>query len=125
MPAEELEALGRRFSRYARASGVNGILFYPQFILMLCDLYRIASPKMVQKKWASSLWREIDVEKCGSINFEAFCDWYTKYFDPVSGVRLKGGDEVRRLTYAEDLETRFVAVSKSVSLPRFKTAAAA
>jgi hypothetical protein len=91
MPVEQLKALQLRFNRWSHDSGTRGILFYPQFILMLCDIYRIPSPNMVQRKWANSMWKEIDADNCGSINFQSFCDWYMKYFDPVSGHRLHRG----------------------------------
>jgi hypothetical protein len=90
MPAEQVEALRGRFDRFAEGSGVRGVLFYPQFILMFCDLFRIPTPTGIHQKWINSLWREIDVEKCGSVNFEAFCDWYVKYFDCASGSHAKG-----------------------------------
>jgi Ca2+-binding EF-hand superfamily protein len=90
MSDEQIEELRTRFNRFAEGSGVRGVLFYPQFILMFCDLYRIPTPQGIHQKWINSLWREIDVEKCGSVNFEAFCDWYMKYFDPATGRLSKG-----------------------------------
>jgi hypothetical protein len=101
--------MGRLFSRFARGSGVRGTLFYPQFILLVCHIYKIQSPKLVPKKWANSLWREIDVEMSGSIDFEAFCDWSATHFDAVNGTILRGG---ARVAYAEELETRFPVQSK-------------
>jgi hypothetical protein len=109
MPAEQFAALEKLFSRFARGSGVRGSLFYPQFILLLCHIYRIQAPKLVPKKWANSLWREIDVEKSGSINFQAFCDWSAKHFDAVSGQIFRGS---ARVTDAEELETRFPVQAK-------------
>jgi Ca2+-binding EF-hand superfamily protein len=100
MPSEQLAALQLRFNRWSHESGVRGILFYPQFIKMMCDIYRIPSPNMIQRKWANSLWKEIDVDNGGSINFESFCDWYVKYFDPVSGQRLHDSDMGQPATYA-------------------------
>jgi Ca2+-binding EF-hand superfamily protein len=91
MPEKQLAALSGRFNRFAQGSGVRGALYYPQFLLMLCELYGIPSPKLVQKKWANSLWRAIDVDNDGSINFESFRGWYTKIFDPLSGERLTAG----------------------------------
>jgi hypothetical protein len=55
------------------------------------------------------LWREIDVEMSGSIDFEAFCDWSATHFDPVNGTILRGG---ARVAYAEELETIFPVQSK-------------
>jgi Ca2+-binding EF-hand superfamily protein len=87
---EQIDALRARFNRFAEGSGVRGVLFYPQFILMFCDLYRIPTPQGIHQKWINSLWKEIDVEKCGRVNFEAFCDWYTMNFDSDTGSLSKG-----------------------------------
>jgi hypothetical protein len=81
----EVETLRVRFDRFAEGSGARGLLFYPQFILMFCDLFRIPTPQGSHQKWINQLWKEIDTEKCGSVNFEAFCDWYPKYLDRKSG----------------------------------------
>jgi hypothetical protein len=51
---------------------------------MFCAVYKIQKPESHQK-WINAAWREIDVEKSGSINFEAFSEWYQRYFDPISG----------------------------------------
>jgi hypothetical protein len=94
MSDEQVESLRARFDRFAEGSGVRGVLFYPQFILMFCDLFRIPTPTGIHQKWINSLWREIDVEKCGSVNFEAFCDWYVKYFDSATGNPARGLPEM-------------------------------
>jgi hypothetical protein len=112
MPAEHLAALNRRFNCFAEGSGVRGVLYYPQFILMLCDLYHIASPKMIQKRWADCLWREVDVENSGSINFEAFSNWFPKYFDPVSVDSMMGSAAVQRKGYASGFDTTSTQGSK-------------
>jgi hypothetical protein len=91
MPQGHVEALARRFNRYAKGSGVTGIFFYPQFVKMICDLYHITPPKGPhdsKHQWVNSMWREIDVHNSGSINFDLFSTWYLKYFDPLSGYRL-------------------------------------
>jgi len=91
VPQGHVEALARRFNRYAKGSGVSGIFFYPQFLKMVCDLYHITPPRGPndsKHQWVNSLWREMDVQKSGSINFDLFCTWYLKYFDPLSGCRL-------------------------------------
>jgi hypothetical protein len=94
MSDEQVASLRARFDRFAEGSGVRGVLFYPQFILMFCDLFRIPTPTGIHQKWINSLWREIDVEKCGSVNFEAFCDWYVKYFDSATGNPARGLPEM-------------------------------
>jgi hypothetical protein len=71
---------------------------------MLCDIYKYQSPKMVPTKWANNMWREIDVDHGGSINFESFCAWYLNYFDPISGKRLDGGEMARGARCAENPE---------------------
>ena len=53
---------------------VLGILFYSQFIQMICELYHTTAPRGpydTKQKWANSLWMEVDVEKSGSVNFLA------------------------------------------------------
>jgi len=70
---------------------VSGIIFYPQFVNMICELYHIttpSSPNGTKQRWVKALWKEIDVEQSGSINFELFCNWYQKYYDPITGNRL-------------------------------------
>ena len=78
--------MSRRFNRFAQGSGVRGVLFYDRFIALLCEIYRIPSPAMVQTRWANQIWREIDVENSGSVTFESFYAWYVQHFDPVSGL---------------------------------------
>jgi hypothetical protein len=90
LPKEKVAALRARFDRFAEGSGVRGVLFYPQFILMFCDLFRIPSPQGSHQKWINAQWREIDAERCGSVNFEAFCTWYVKYFDTETGALMRG-----------------------------------
>lgn len=80
---------------YTTGSGKRGVLFYPQFLRMICDLFHTPAPRDgagfgahdPKQKWANSLWMEIDVQKSGSVNFEAFLNWYLKHFDPESGQR--------------------------------------
>jgi Ca2+-binding EF-hand superfamily protein len=85
MSKEQVEALRKRFDRFAEGSGVCGVLFYPQFILMFCELFHIPTPQGSNQKWINLLWKEIDSEKCGRVNFEHFCDWYSKHFDVKTG----------------------------------------
>jgi hypothetical protein len=87
IPDDAVAALKQRFSAFAESSGV---LMYPQFVQMLSGLYKIKLPKENELKRFNLMWREIDVEQSGSVNFEAFCDWYMKYFDPISGDLIKG-----------------------------------
>jgi hypothetical protein len=84
MTEEEIKALRLRFNRFAEGSGKAGVLFYPEFVKMFCELYKIQRPES-SAKWINSVWKEIDVENCGSVNFEAFCDWYVAYFEPFTG----------------------------------------
>jgi hypothetical protein len=98
MPEDHFAALTRRFNRYTKGSGVSGIVFYPQFVSMICDLYHITAPRGPydsKQRWVKALWKEIDVEQSGSINFELFCTWYLKYFDPISGNRLSNAQSSR------------------------------
>jgi len=90
MSHEQVEALWKRFNRFAEGSGVRGVLFYPQFITMICDLFRIPTPQAIHQKRINHLWKEIDVETCGRVNFETFCNWYLKYFDAPTGSLAKG-----------------------------------
>jgi hypothetical protein len=60
---------------------------------MLCGLYKIKTPKEHELKRFNLMWREIDVDQSGSVNFEAFCDWYIQYFDPISGYLLRGSPQ--------------------------------
>jgi hypothetical protein len=91
MPKEKVEALSRRFNEFAKGSGTSGILYHTQFMKMICDLYHISPPTRStdrQHAWINRYWKEIDVEKSGSINFDLFCNFYLKYFDPITGERL-------------------------------------
>lgn len=81
---EAVTAMRKRFNRFAEGSCAQGVFFYPQFVDMFCAVYKIQKPESHQK-WINAAWREIDVEKSGSINFEAFSEWYQRYFDPISG----------------------------------------
>ena len=95
MSHDQVEALRQRFNRFAEGSGVRGVLFYPQFANMICALFRITTQPIHQKR-INHLWKEIDVETCGKVNFETFCDWYLKYFDAPKGSLAEGLPGMRR-----------------------------
>jgi hypothetical protein len=47
-------------------------------------LLRTRNPEKIQDKRLRFFWREIDRDSSGNVNFEHFCTWYLKYFDPAN-----------------------------------------
>lgn len=73
-----IDRIRRKFTQFDRNR--SGRIGFEEFLNLMKSLLEVKSADQLDTVRLQKFWKEIDVDSVGSVDFDAFCTWYMKYF---------------------------------------------